>query len=171
MPRWTAGRCPTASTQRLHIRIIRERHALPFVPWDPRVAGDVGDRVFAFRQEFARRKALVEDPVEARRLGRITLDRIGQGLRRKAAKMLRLAQHRPDPADLEHQPLERLRPLGAGRRTEKPGLFREINQDRARFEHREGAAARPILIDDRRDFAVGVDRLVIRRRIARHWRC
>jgi hypothetical protein len=70
-------------------------------------------------------------------------------------EMMHLPEHRPDPAHLEHQPLERRDP-GRRRllRPQPAGLLGEIDEDGAALED---ALAR-VAIDDRRDLVVRADR-------------
>ena len=71
---------------------------------------------------------------------------------------MRLAEHRPDAAHLEHQPLERAIAAAQVGRQEAPGLGSEVEQDRARFEQRDRLAVGAVGIDDRRDLVVRADR-------------
>ena|SRR6516162_1802605 len=93
------------------MRIIRKRNALPLVACDPGVGRDIGDRIAAFGKELSSGEPCVEHAIKPRRLLGIALNRVRKRLWGEAAKMLCLAEHRPEPADLKHQPLDRLRSL------------------------------------------------------------
>src|SRR5690242_21031526 len=77
-------------------------------------------------------------------------------------KIVGLAEHGPDSAHLKHQPLDDRIALAQIRRPELPRFFRQIHQDRARFEKREGLAAWTVGIDDRWNFIVRIDRKIFR---------
>ncbi len=72
--------------------------------------------------------------------------------------MVRLAEHRPDAAHLEHEPLQS-DPLAAiGLRQEATSHFRrKIDEDRARLEQRQRLAVGTLRIDDRRNAVVRID--------------
>jgi hypothetical protein len=69
-----------------------------------------------------------------------------------------LAKSRADASELDHQPLDDVVAFGGVRGQEAAELLGEVHQDRARLEHRVGLAARPLVIDDHRNLAVGIDR-------------
>ena len=73
-----------------------------------------------------------------------------------------LSGHWSDPAHLEHQPLDDGVALAHVGRPELSGLLRQVHQDRAGLEHREGLAARAVLIDDCRHAAIGIHRPELR---------
>ena len=70
---------------------------------------------------------------------------------------MRLTEHRPDAAHLEHQPLQGFVLAALGRRQKPAGLARQVEKNRARLEKRHRFAVRPIGIDDGRDFRIWVD--------------
>ena len=99
---------------------------------------------------------IVEHLVVALGLAPITVDRVVEPGRRDGLEMHRLARERPEPGGDEQEPGEELRPVG--RRAEKRvRLLGEVEEDRGRIEHPRRLAAGPILVDDRREFAVGID--------------
>jgi hypothetical protein len=91
-------------------------------------------------------------------LGDITLERplVGKFLAGEFVEKADLAEHRPDPAHLEMQPLDGLvSPRRIGRQ-KLAGLVSEILQDRAGLEQRQRLAAGPVRIENRRDLAVRI---------------
>jgi hypothetical protein len=133
-----------------------ERHQVV----DPRKGRDVGDRVVVAHQPGAADEALLEHVEQALRLGDVAVARplVLLGLAGEFVEEADLAEHRPDPAHLEHQPLDRLVAAAGSRRQELPGLVGEVDQDRARFEQPERLAAGPVRIEDRRDLVVRAQR-------------
>ena len=105
-----------------------------------------------------RREPPVHHAVEALGLVAVAIDRVGDLLRRVEPEVMGLAQHRPDAAHLEHQPLQRLVAAAQVGGQEAPGLGGQIDQDRARLEQRDRLAVGPVGIDDRRDLVVRADR-------------
>ena len=108
----------------------------------------------------------VQHTPQAPRFLRIPLDTVfdlGLG----AAEMMRLTEHRPESAHLEHQPLDRdiAVPHVFDRWQEFSILVSQIHQHRAGFEQRERRAAGPVLIDHRRNFAVRIDCREFRREL------
>src|SRR5260370_29505783 len=71
--------------------------------------------------------------------------------------MAQLAGHRAEIADLPEQPFEALFAAAPGLRHEAPGLFREVDKDRTRFEHRH-RTARLVVVDNRRHAVGGANR-------------
>ena len=76
--------------------------------------------------------------------------------------MVRLAQHRTEAAHLPHEPLHRLPALERRLGQEAPGLVREVEQDRSRFEERDLPSPGPVVVHDGRDLVVGADREELR---------
>jgi hypothetical protein len=76
-----------------------------------------------------------------------------------------LAEHRPDAAHLEHQPLHRLVFAAGSAGRKLPGLLGQVEQDRARFEQRQRLAARAVGVEDGRDLVVRVERQELRRQL------
>ena len=108
------------------------------------------------------RQPLVQHAMQALDLVGVALDRVGQLLRRVGREMVVLAEHRPDPAHLEHQPLQAGEPVARVGRDQLPGLLGEVDQDRAGLEQRHRRPPGPSWIDDRRDAVVGGDRQELR---------
>ena len=79
------------------------------------------------RRERALRQPLVDHAVEALGLVAVAVDRVGELLRRVHAEVMRLAEHRPDAAHLEHQPLQH---LVAARGRPSAGTCRSCRPDR-----------------------------------------
>src|SRR5215471_884896 len=71
--------------------------------------------------------------------------------------MVRLAEHGTDAAHLEHEPYQRLGATARIAREKEPGLLCEVDEDGAGLEERDRTAW-PLGIDDRGDFAVGIER-------------
>src|SRR3546814_3027318 len=71
-------------------------------------------------------------------------------LLRIMGEMRLLPEHRADARDLEHQPLPADRALYRIGGQETPGLFGEIEQDRAGFPQDETGAVRPCIVDEHR---------------------
>ena len=72
--------------------------------------------------------------------------------------MVSLAEHRPHPAHLPHQPLDDLVVFRGARGQEAAVLLGEVHENRARFDDGIGPAPRALGIHDRGDLLVGVDR-------------
>jgi len=70
---------------------------------------------------------------------------------------MRLPGHRTEPRRLPEEPLVDLYPRTLALRIEPAGLAAEILQDRARLEHGDRLAARPVMIDDGGHAVVGGD--------------
>ena len=100
---------------------------------------------------------LVHNAVEPPGFVGVAIDGIVDFLGRVFAEMMRLAQHWPDAAHLEHQPLQDLEfePVAVGQ--EFSGFRRQVEQDGARFEQRHGVAIGALRIDQRRYLVVGAD--------------
>src|SRR3989344_3219929 len=77
--------------------------------------------------------------------------------------MLSLPEHGPHTRHLEHQPLER-QILGARLLRQKLScFFGQVPQYRARLKNSNRRAARTVLVDKSRDFAVGIELYIVRR--------
>src|SRR5690606_23704827 len=129
------------------------RYARPFVGPHPRPVRDIGDRVVS-GEILVLLEAPVEHLEEAPHLTLVPLDRVRDLLRRIAVEDIGLTHHRPDPAHLEHEPLDDQRASLRIARHQLPGLLREIDQDRARFEDDETVL---VVVDDGRDAAVRIE--------------
>ena len=156
MPRWTAGRLPTSSSQRCRLRQLRDlvgHHPRERPPrgLDPRIGRDVGDRVVAGEVRRVPSSAWFEHADDAQRLADEALDRVRDLLGRLVHEVAGLADDRPDVAHLVHEPLHH---VGArahvGAAGSGPRLLGEVDEDRARLEERERAAG-DVVIDDRRE--------------------
>src|SRR5260370_14038248 len=71
--------------------------------------------------------------------------------------MAQLAGHGSELAVLQEQPFEALFAVAPCLRHEAPGLFREVDKDRTRFEHRH-RTVRLVVVDNRRHAVVGANR-------------
>ena len=78
---------------------------------------------------------------------------------------MRLPEHRADVTDLEHQPLQRGVAIAKVLRHQLARFGRQVDQDRARFEQRNGAVVRAIGIDDRGNLVVRTDGQKFRREL------
>ena len=109
----------------LHVGELREVDAMPFVARDPRIDSDVGNRVLVGEVVVAA-EVLVHHAVEALRLVAVALAAVGDLVLLRAHEVMRLAEHRPHAAHLEHEPLQR-HVLGAHRaRQESSRLAGEV---------------------------------------------
>src|SRR5665213_1226042 len=126
---------------------------------------NVGDGVFVAHDPLAARQPLVEHVEHALRFVDEALQRplILDVLAGEFVEKADLAEDRPDPRHLEEYPFHGLVALRRVFRHQLAGLFGEIDQDRAGLEKADGLAARTVGIDDRRNLAVGVQRLELRR--------
>src|SRR5690348_559888 len=129
---------------------------------DPRVTRHVGDGVVVTGDEGAPCEAAVQHVEQAFRFLAVALDRVRNFLGRIHAEVSVLAGHRAEAADLPEQPLQALDLAERIGRDELAGLAREVNEDRAGFEHAERCtAAHRMMIHDRRHLVVGRDGKVI----------
>ncbi|EWS62417.1 hypothetical protein Y695_04356 [Hydrogenophaga sp. T4] len=135
------------------MRQVVHLHTRPAVRAHPGPVGDVGDGVIA-RQEFVVLQLAVEHAEQAFAFALITVDDGRDLLGKVAEEHIGLAHHRPDAAHLEHQPLQHARAALGVRGHEAAGLFGQVDQAGARFEHRKIVG---LVVDDGRDAAVGVD--------------
>ena len=68
-----------------------------------------------------------------------------------------MAEHRTRAAHLKHQPLDHEVARRRLSRHQHPRLLGQMHENGARFEHRVRGAARPVMIDNRRNLVVGTD--------------
>ena len=95
-------------------------------------------------------EALVQHAVQARDFLRVALDRERHDLRCVDTKIAGLPGHRAECGHLPEQPLQHVAATAGIRRQQPAGLLREIQHDRAGFEHRQRcAAAGRLVVDDR----------------------
>ena len=146
------------------MREIGQRNLLRLVGADPGKDRHVGNRIFAARDVTPGARQLgVEHAVQAIDFLRVALEGVGYFFRCIQQKMPVLAGHRPQAAHLPHQPLQGCVPAAQVGGQKAPGLLRQIDQDRAAFEHRyRRAAARRIVVDDGRHAIVRADREELR---------
>jgi hypothetical protein len=71
--------------------------------------------------------------------------------------MHELPKHRTDQRHLHHHPLDRVETGRCFLWQEPAGLFRQIEEDRARFEHGIGLPALAVVIDDDRDLGIRIE--------------
>src|SRR5262245_6565074 len=141
----------------LERRVLVDVHALALGRAQPRHDRHVGNRVLVARHVFAFAQSLVHNPVEAIRFAPVAVHRVLDLLRRVAEEVVRLAEHRPDVAHLEHGPLHHLPALAQVLGQEAAGLRREVEQHRARLGERERLAVRAVGVDHRRHLVVRRD--------------
>src|SRR5262245_10762925 len=122
---------------------------------DPRIAGDVRDRVRSTTEVVPALQPAIEHRVEAPQFPRVALDRLGYSRRRVDSEVAGLARHRPQPGHLPEQPFQGFDAGTAVLGQQLAGLLREIKEDRAGFEHRDRSGGSPWrVVDDGRDLAV-----------------
>src|SRR5687768_9567578 len=139
----------------LQMRKVRQHDALVLPAAQPGEGGDVGDGILTATQPGALRQPPIDHAIEAFGLVAVAVDRIFDLLRRIHAKVMRLAQHGPYTAHLEHQPLQNLVLGAVGLWHQLTRLRGQVDQDRARFEQGDRLAVRPLRIGDGRDLVVG----------------
>src|SRR3954454_24293634 len=154
---WTLGH---RFVPALHVRVLIEIDALPCEARDPGPDRDIGDRVVV-RHERALGQAAVQDAVQtARLLGEAVLGIRGRALV-EVEEMVRLPQHRANPAHLPHQPLKDAIAGLALARDPTPRLVCQVDQDRPGLHQ-----AHPALpVHDGRYLVVGADRQEVRREL------
>src|SRR3954466_2236323 len=97
-------------------------------PWHRR---HVRDGVFVAGEVLGFLQSTIHHAIKAVRFVLVAVHRVFDLLRRIAEEVVRLAEHRPDVAHLEHDPLHHLPALAQVLRQEPAGLRREIKQHRA----------------------------------------
>ena len=119
-PRTTAGRSRKAARTRCDVGEVGDADQLAGAVEldqvvDPREGGDVGDRVVVAGEPGALAEAPVDHREQPLRLGDVAVARplVLVVLAGELVEEADLAEHRPDPAHLEHQPLDRR--VAAGR--------------------------------------------------------
>src|SRR5512146_3515326 len=117
----------------LDVRILLDVHSLALGKAQPRHGGHVGDGVLLAGDVLRFAQAPLENAVEPVGLVLVTVHRILDFLRRIAEEMMRLAQHRPDVAHLEHHPLHHLPALAQVLGQEPACLRGEVEKDRPRL--------------------------------------
>ncbi len=170
-PRTTAGRATNASSARDVAELAEADQIARFVEADevahPREDCDVGDRIGVAHHPLPVRQMRIEHAEQALRLGDVAVARtlVLVLATRELVEEAELAEHRPDPAHLEHHPLDRLVAAGRILRNQLAGLVGEIDQDRARFEQRQRLALRTVRVEDRGNLVVRVQRQERRREL------
>ena len=128
----------------------------------PRVDGDVGHGVMATRDEAGLLQLAVHNAVQAARFGGIAVDGIFDFFGRVDPETVRLTEHWPDTAHLEHQPFQYGIFLSVRARQQFAGFRRQIQQDRTRLEQRDRPAVRTVRVGDGRNLVVRADLQKIR---------
>mmetsp|Transcript_5361 Transcript_5361/g.20336 ORF Transcript_5361/g.20336 Transcript_5361/m.20336 type:complete len:301 (-) Transcript_5361:269-1171(-) len=139
------------------VRVVGHLHALVLPGPQPWEDGDVGNAVGGAAQVGRMGQPLVDDRVEPFRLVGVALDGIGQLLLGIDPEVMGLAQHGPDAAHLEHQPLQHFVLAAGVGRQQPPGLAGEVEQDGAALEQRDGRAIGALGVGDGRDLVVRAD--------------
>jgi hypothetical protein len=104
----------------------------------PRVHGNVGDRIRVPTQVRRFGEALIQHAIESLDLSVIAIAGVFVAAGCKPTEMNILTAHGTKACQLDHQPFEFFVALrGAGRRQESARLFRQVDQDSARFEQRD----------------------------------
>src|SRR5690606_24965351 len=127
-----------------------DRDAGPLVHPNPWVGGDIGDAVVT-GEVLDLSQTRIEHLVQAPGFVLIAVDRALQFFRKITEENVGLALHRANSAHLEHQPLQYQRAPLHVLGHQLPGLFRQIDKNRARFEYREVAI---VTVNDGRNPAV-----------------
>ncbi len=130
-----------------------DRDAAPVINAHPGPGGNVGDAVL-IRQIFVVGQMAVEHLEQATPLLLITLDGGGDLLRKVAIEDVGLPHHGPDPAHLEHQPLDGLRAAFGIGGQQLARFLRQIDEDGPRLEHGEIVV---IPVNNGWNAAIGVD--------------
>ena len=155
------GRAPTSSIQRStsgSFATSSGKHLRERLPRrvDPRIGRDVRDRVIVGEVARCAGERGVQHAEDAQRLAEEAVDRVRNALRRLVDEVPGLPEDRADVAHLVHQPLDHGARAGVLGK-EAAGLLGEVDQDRPGLEDRE-RATRDVVVDDRRDLLVRVDR-------------
>src|SRR5580765_2844159 len=142
----------------LNLRELAPVDSVPLARAQPREYRDIRDRVVRAREIGDLGEARLHDSVQPPHFLRVAVQRILDALRDDvAAEMVGLPHHRADRSHLEHQPLQGDVFAAVVAREELPRLAREIDQDRARLEHRYRLPARSVAVDDRGYLVVRAD--------------
>src|SRR5580765_4953132 len=123
----------------------------------PRPRRDVRDGVLAAGNIRPRGQSLFIEVEQFDHLRAVTLGAVVVAGTGELAEMNVLATHRADIGYLEHKPLQGVVAGDRLVRDELPGLLGEVDQNRARLDHRIWLASWPVAIDDRRHFKQRVD--------------
>ena len=100
---------------------------LALIGLDPGETGHIGDAIFGTGNMLIIGELSVEHAEQPFRLAPIAIDRIGYFLRGIELEMAMLAEHRPQPAHLPHQPLANFRTADRIKGQEQPGFLRQID--------------------------------------------
>ena len=133
---------------------------MPFVARDPGIDGDVGDRILV-GEALVLGEMAVHHAVQPLRFLAVAFAAVRDLVLLRAHEVVRLAEHRPDAAHLEHEPLQRDVLVTYRARQKFAGLAGEVNEDRARLHHGDRLAVRAVRIDDGWDLAVRVDLQIV----------
>ena len=125
----------------------------------PRAQGKVAmsARVALTAKERHDAEPLFEGGQHPADLRAVAVECVVVALRCKAHEVHVLPEHRADQGHLHHHPLDRVEARDGVLGQKLPGLFREVEQDRPRFEERVGLAARSVMVGDDRHLGVRVE--------------
>src|ERR1700758_3995493 len=123
----------------LEVRKVVDVLLLP-LRTDPWIRRDIGDGVFP-DDELAVGELLVEHRIQSPGLAHVAVDGVRNLLRRVEAEVMVLAGHGSEVGHLPEQPLDAIEAVARGERNEASDLVGEIEQYRARLEHRDRRTA------------------------------
>ena len=126
------------------------------MPPGPAENGEVGHRQRP-GDELGLGQAAVQHAVQPPGLLHVALQAIALVVAVHRQEVVHLPRHRPEPAHLPHQPFQHRHPAAQVRGQELAGLLAEVQQDGARLEDRDRAAAGAFRVDDGGDLVVGAD--------------
>src|SRR5690242_6559773 len=139
------------------VRELLEALTLRLIRHDPRIAGDIGDRVVP-RQVAAIAQTLMEHAIEPIGLLHVAIDGVRNLLRRVTSEVVVLSGHRTQARHLPEEPLRHLDLAAHIPRQKLAAFLGEVQKNRTRLENRQRLAAIGWrVIDDRWDAIVRRD--------------
>src|ERR671923_1664027 len=97
----------------------------------PRISSDIGNRVISC-EKFLLAQPLVQDTVEPQGFFMKTLDCLGNFFLR-AKEIICLSEHWPDPAHLEHEPLNHLISYAVFCLQKHTSILRQVHENCTQF--------------------------------------
>src|SRR5262245_26316432 len=127
----------------------------------------VSDGVLAAHDPLPIREMLVDHTEHALRFADVAIARalVLEAPARELVEETDLPEHRPDPARLEKEPLQRLVTPARFAWHELPGLVGEIRENRTGLEERQRFSLRAVRVDDRGNLPVRIERAEFRRQL------